>query len=356
MTASFALTMVAGLQLAFIILTVVLLFVTRMRGSTDTARSIAARAALAPSLQKIMLGEDSGESLAAALARLKPDVATRELITMGGSRLSLEQSAKLAALVRRAPWVERTLKQVSSSRWWKRMEAARLVAVVNLPGDEKLVARLVTDPHPAVASAATAAISARADAALVETIVRRLPLQPRAIRQQHAKALRIHDKIASRVVANALTKTATPQELRTWIQLAETLGTPTALGAAIPFASHPDPGVRTSVARALRCGYSRESVQAVMELLRDEDWRVRAAAARGVGSLNAREAIPLLLDAMRDGSWWVRFRAALALADLDDEGFDALDSARYSLDPYTRDMAIMVCNLSDGSRLELTSS
>lgn len=350
------LAIVALFQVAFIVLTLILLFVTRMRGSVGRARDTDASIAIAPGLRSIMLGDDRGEMLADALSKLRPHDAAAEMMAIGGSRLSGEQLRNLAKLVRRSAWVEHTLRQGSSRKWWKRMEAARLIAVVCDEGDDEILAPLVTDPHPAVASAATTAIGACAGARLIEAVVTGLPSRFPSVRLRQCNALRNHSELATRIVVDLFSRPASAQQLRAWVQLVEILATPQALAAVVPLASHPDVEVRTSTARALRSYFSPDATEAVARLLGDEDWRVRAAAARAVGALKVVNAIPLLTDAMRDESWWVRFRAALALAELSQEGRSALDAARNSPDPYARDMATMVCGLSAGSCLELTSA
>lgn len=355
MTRYAALLVIASLQLVFVGLTLVLLFATRRRRRLGRERGDAARLLLSESLTSLMLGEDRGESLAGELARLRPEVAAREILSIGGTRLSSEQRWELAKLVRGAPWVEQVLAQAGSRRWWKRLEAARLLVMVCVEEDGPLVARLLQDPHPAVSSAASGALGC-ASTALVTVVVNGLPSRAPSVRLQQCIALRRHADIATTVVVRSLTMPSAPAALRAWIQLAEVLGTPAALAAVLPFTSHPDVDVRTSAARALRYCFSPDAAAAVTGLLRDEDWRVRAAAARAVGALNVRAAIPALVDAMHDEAWWVRFRAGLALADLSDEGRSALTDMRSSQDPFASDMAALVGGLSDGSRLELTSA
>lgn len=356
MTRLLVLVVIAAVQIAFIIATLVLLFVTRLRGRRTVAADERAAAVVAGPLRSIMLGEDNGEQLAAALLSLKPHVAASQLIAVGGSRLSSDQLRAVGGHVRSSRWAERILSQFDSNHWWKRMEAARLLAMIGDEGDTDMLARLVTDPNPAVASAATAAIAGRADPAFVRAVATALPSQPSTVRQQQALALKKHSEMATEVVVELLAQEGcSSQELRAWMQLAETLGTPEALLAVVRYASHENAEVRTSAARALRSCFSPEAVEAAIHLLSDNDWRVRAAAARAVGALNAANAIPMLSAALRDESWWVRFRAALALADLREEGLKALGDASQSDDPYSRDMANLVRSLSVGTRLELSS-
>lgn len=356
MTRFAALLVVVSLQLVFVVLTLALLFATRHRRQRGRERGESAKELLSGPLERLMLAQDHGESLARKLELLRPDVAARELLVIGGTRLSAAQRRALATMVRAAPWVKQIIAQAGSRRWWKRLEAARLLAVVCEESDGPLVARLLLDSHPAVTSAATAALASCASPALVTVVVTGLPSRSPAVRLQQCIALRRHSASATAVVVRQLAMPAPPASLRAWVQLAEVLGTPAALAAVVPFASHADVDLRTSAARALRFCFSVEGAEAVTRLLRDEDWRVRAAAARAVGALNVREAIPTLIDAMHDEAWWVRFRAGLALADLSQEGRFALANVRASPDPFARDMATLVSGLSDGSRLELTSA
>ena len=356
MTRYAALLVIAALQLVFLGLTLALLLATRRSRQAGRDRGEAARLPVAEGLTSFMLDHDHGRSLAAALEQLRPETAARALLSIGGTRLSPEQRQELATLIRGAPWVEQILAQADSRRWWKRLEAARLLVMVCVEEDGPLVARLLRDPHPAVTSAATAALAGCASSALVAEVVNELPSHTASVRLQQCIALRRHANVATAVVVQRLGVSAPAPALRAWIQLVEVLRTPAALAAVVPFAAHADVDVRASAARALRYCFSPEGAEAVSGLLRDDDWRVRAAAARAVGALNVRAAIPSLVHAMHDTSWWVRFRAGLALADLADEGKSALAGVRSSQDPFARDMAALVCGLSDGSRLELTSA
>jgi HEAT repeat protein len=354
-TSTVALVVIGSFQAAFIVALVVLLIAAHRHGRRDVAAESAAIGALRVPLRALVMAEDHGESLAASLGRLDRDVATRQLLSIATSQLAAEQMRDLAALVRPAAWVEQTLAGGTSRRWWKRMEAARLLAVVNSPADLPLLARLVCDPHPAVASAATGAIAGHVDAALIETIIRGLSGQPTAVRLQQMRALRAHAEVAALILVAQLESGVTPDQMRALVQLAEVLGTPDALAAVVPLASHADAEVRATVARALRSCFMPAGVDAARRLLNDTDWRVRAAAARALGGLHAVNAVPDIRAALRDEWWWVRFRAALALGSLGEEGASALAAAASSDDEYARDMAILVRNLSDSARLELSA-
>lgn len=355
MISTFAVVVVGVFQVAFIVGLLALLIAMHRHGRHDDADEGLAMDALRGPARALILGHDHGESLAKALEQLGRVVATRQLLSISASQLGPEQLRDLAARVRPAAWVRQTLAGGTSRHWWKRMEAARLLAVVCSPADGPLLARLVCDSHPAVASAATGAISGNADAALIEAIISGLSAQSPAVRLQQTVALRAHAELATSILVTQLETVVPLDQLRALIQLAELLGTSTALAAVVPFASHADTDVRVTVARALRLCFMPAGAEAARQLLKDTDWRVRAAAARSLASLNAMQAIPDLQSALHDESWWVRFRAALALGALGKDGASALESAARSEDAFARDIAVVVRDLSESARLELST-
>lgn len=348
---------IAIAQLAFVVLTLYFLSVARRSRAGELSDDAAAESALARAVQQTMCGEfdsSASEVLAKQLGQLKPSVAVTQLLVLGGSRLSPEQLATLARRIRHEPWVESAVADGHSRKWWKRMSAARLLAMVGDDNDAHLLSELVSDRHPAVVSAATAAIAGRAGLELIEAVVRNIPTRSPAVRLQQSQALRTQSGEATPVLLRYLAGARSTSDLRAWLQLAEILGTPASLAAVIPFAAHSDAEVRTAAARAMRSCYLPGAVEASMILLKDRDWRVRAAAARAVAMLNAAEAVPLLRVATSDESWWVRYRAALALAALGELGRATLDDLLGSSDPFARQMASLVLSLSEASIVELS--
>ncbi len=355
MISTTVLVVIGVFQAAFIVAMLSILMGANRRGRRGDARDVAVTSTLRAPARMLMLAEDKGEALAAALRLLRRDVAVRQLRLIAASQLAAEQRASLASIVRSDRWVEETLAEGVSRTWWKRMDAARLLGVVIGPGDAPLLRRLLQDPHPAVMSAAAGAIAGNADHELIQTLVRGLSKCPSAVRQQQMRALRSHSAAAVETVVEELQTEKSPDQICALVLLAEVLGTPQALAATVPFASHKEAEVRATVARALRKCFTPGSVQAARMLLQDEDWRVRAAAARALGSLKDAEAIEPLRSALRDESWWVRFRSALALGALGGAGEEALATAAISDDDFARDMATVVGGLTESARLELSS-
>ena len=111
-------------------------------------------------------------------------------------------------------------------------------------------------------------------------------------------------------------------------------------------ATHPEPEVRTQVARALGKFPHAESVAALGFLVQDDAWPVRAQAARSLGMIADPSTLAALRHAPRDQEWWVRLRAALALTRLGAAGRNALLEAETSAHAEARDMAKLVLGLS----------
>jgi len=344
---------IVAFQLLLIIGIVWWLLATQGRSRHHDEAEAHAMDLLREPLQAFLIHGGSSEPLAAALAKLPPAVAARQIQVMGGSMLGEEQMTDLALRVRQDSWVDETLEQGTSRHWWKRMEAARLLVMVCSSRDQPLLAKLVTDPHPAVAAAATAAVGRHAKRALVVEMVRRMPRLPPTVRLQQMHGLRRHEWIVTPLVVDALDGNLPAADLQVMVRFGEILGTYAVLAAIVRLAAHPDGSVRASVARALRSAYVPGAAEAARMLLSDPDWRVRAAAARALEGLQVTAAVPALSAALRDPQWWVRFRSAVALAGMGERGRIALEEAVVGEDAFASQMAIHVASLSEANRLDM---
>lgn len=344
---------IVAFQLLLIIGVVWWVLATQGRSSRHDQTEARAMNLVREPLRAFLVYGEGSESLAAALATLKPAVAARQIQALGGSLLAEEQLRSLAMRVRQDSWVQDTLDNGNSWRWWKRMEAARLLAMVCGEEDQPLLAKLVMDDHPAVAAAATAGVGRYGQRALIEEMVRRIHRLPPTVRLQQMHGLRRHAEVVAPLVVASLDGNSPAEELQVMVRFGEILGTPAVFSAIVRLAAHPDGGVRASVARALRSAYVPGAADAARLLLGDPDWRVRAAAARAIEGLKVTAAIPALSAALRDPQWWVRFRSAVALAGLGERGRIALEEAVVGDDPFASQMAVHVGSLSEANRLDM---
>jgi HEAT repeat protein len=241
----------------------------------------------------------------------------------------------------------------ASPHWWQRAEAARRSGIIARLGDAELRNRLLDDPHPAVQSVATSSLVPVVDPSVVGQLLDGLPDRPMLVRLQQFRLLREALPVTTRALLQRLTPESSPRRLKSWIALAEALGTAELLSGVAALHSHPDPLIRLSVARALKRHRHPDAEEVLLIALHDHDWRVRAVAARSLGTLGNPSAVPRLAAGLRDVRWWVRFRCGLALAQLGLPGRAALDDAARDTDRYAGEMATMIAGLSADSVTEL---
>jgi HEAT repeat protein len=116
--------------------------------------------------------------------------------------------------------------------------------------------------------------------------------------------------------------------------------------------THPEPEVRTQVARALGKFPHAESVAALAYLVHDEMWPVRAQAIRSLGMIADQTTLPAVRGALRDPEWWVRLRAGLALTRFGATGRNVLLEAEVGAHAEARAMAGLVLGLSSQALAE----
>jgi HEAT repeat protein len=242
-----------------------------------------------------------------------------------------------------------------SRRWWRRAAAARRLAADATPGARASLRVLLEDPHPAVQAAATTSLARRLDRDDVTYFLDRLADRPMAIRLHQHRALMDALPLTTPALLERLTADVSPRRLKSWIALAEAIGSAELLERVGTLHNHPDALIRLSVARALRKLAQPLAEEVLLISLRDPDWRVRAVAARSLGVLDNSAAVPRLAAGMHDVRWWVRFRSGLALAQLGEDGRGALADAQHGTDRYAGEMATMIDGLSADSISELSA-
>jgi len=348
--------LVALIQGAFFALLVLLLVVNRARRMLRSRRTTAAANRVSEPLQKWVVGAGTATDLASALRRLPERDALDQLTTHVATKLTPEHLTHLARQLREDRWVRRILSQSTSRLWWRRLDAARLLAVVGSVRDRQLLRSLLADEHAAVQAAASICLTRLGDRATIEHVLDTLHTRPPIVRVFQLRILREVWTHSVPALVERLVPMAPLAKLQVWIALAESLGDSRCLGALLGFRNHPVIEIRISTARALRRYMHPDAESALRTMLKDDDWRVRAQAARGLGALGAAGSIGELSDALLDRAWWVRFRAALALAQLGEAGRRSLRTARERVDRYAADMAAMVSGLSDGAVVELAEA
>ncbi len=347
---------IALVQIGFIVILIFFIFTVRIRFNRRARAIASAQERLQPLVRQWLVGVSEAKDVRDMLASFAPSVARDVAIRFSQAALPDAKSKALAGLVRYDAWYRDAIEESRSWFWWRRLEAARLIAELGTRADEGVVRKLLMDKHAAVRVGASAALRKVATPALIELVLDELPDQPLVVRSYQLLLLRDQWRMARDVLLPRLTTDAPVLALPHWLNVAEALGLPELLDAATQLAEHTSPNVRLAVARALR-GYFHPSTPKILgAMLTDTDWRVRAQAARSLGVLGDPSIVSVLATCLTDRNWWVRFRSALSLCQLGEPGRRALRSMRDGSDPYAAQMASMVSGLSPGSVLELTEA
>lgn len=347
------LIIVASLQGLFVILLLAFLLIRRAQNLKFLGALELARAGLPGPLRAWLVDGGEPEAVLRELRRVPKGAAVGFLALLAKHTIATADAAKLRARLVSELWVRRALGGWNSRFWWRRLEAARALALMAGPDDRDEVLSLLDDEHPAVQISACAALPRVLDDVAIGRILDRMDAMPKVVRQGVTLVLHPFAHLVGPALAERIATGTRRHEVATWIEFAENLNDIGALQAALGRAQEEFVPIRRACAKALRRLPFPESEQALIALLGDRDVSVRAAAARTLGLMESRTALPALTAALSDPVWLVRVRAAVALAQAGEPGRAALRVARNGPDRYARDMAFMVANLSDGALLDI---
>lgn len=356
MTAIAVLGVIAFAQAAFLALLLVFLGVRRSYGRSRRAALAAGRAGLVAPLRDWLVAGGHVTGVVSALRSLPAASVVEYTLLLVRSMVPPERRAELAESLRDEPWVRRAVAGAGSRLWWTRIEAARALSIVGTSEDRLIVQRLLEDEQPEVAIAAVACLPRVANADIINRELDRFATLTPMLRQYLLATLREVPDLVDPQLAARLRADAEPDALSWRVRLAAALEFPRALRAAVPLATHENAAVRAAVARALSRLPGDDSLRTLGTLLRDADAGVREEAAASLGALASPRAVPMLTISMRDPAWQVRRRAGLALAQLGEQGKQAVQVLRSDPDPYVASMATLASGLTDGALLALTEN
>lgn len=356
---SAALLAVAAAQLALALLLVLLLAGTRLRRERRERREDAWTAAATEALRAWLLGAPA-DAFAARLSDMPRATAIETLVLLAGEHVPAPRRGELAGALRGERWVERTVAEAGSRRWWRRLRAARLLEVAATRADAPLVRALLDDAHPAVRVAAVGCLAGAECPALVAHVVDGLAAQPDALRLHVSTLLRRAWQPAAAAAVARLDPDADHRTLAACLQLLVLLGGAVAPAPVLALRAHPAPAVRRGVAAVLATAFHPAVEGALLALLHDAEADVRAEAARALGAQGGLPgggaAVARLEQALGDVRWTVRLQAGIALARLGAPGRAALRGARTRVDRAARDTALLASGLSEGALADLAAA
>lgn len=262
------------------------------------------------------------------------------------------EPARARDLVERLRASDRLAKARSLARspfWWRRQRGAELLGFMGQGEEADLLADLLADDHPAVASAALLAARRLRLPELLEPLLDRLEAEgPPGHRRFLVDVLLGYGPRLVEALSERLEDGGPPGTQVARLELAGRLGHPELTEPVMRRVREGSLEVRINAARALASFPAEEALEPLGRALRDPAWEVRVQAASALGLLGAGSAVPDLRRAMGDPSWWVRLRSALALRKIGEEGVSVLEAVRDDArdeDRYAADMARYVLSL-----------
>ncbi|HEU5262947.1 MAG TPA: HEAT repeat domain-containing protein [Gemmatimonadales bacterium] len=343
MTSRDFLIVVALAQGVLLAALVILIILNRWFRLRHRARVHPRVAQLNQAMQRWALGTVDLGSVLVHLSRLPASLAVDALVTWS-ARVPGERWRNLAAALHGHWWARIVRSNTASARWWKRLEAARFLAVAGTPEDTSRVLKLLRDPHPAVHIAAAATLERLDSAALTTAALERLPRLAPTVGAYYAGMLRRSRPVVVQLLQKMLRRVDDPALARL-VEFAGRLKEPALRERVTPLAAHPDAEVRIQAVRAIGSYPHPESIAALTRAAEDAAWPVRAQALRSLGMIADPATLPLVRAALRDAEWWVRLRAGLALMRFGTAGRNALLEAEVGGYPDARDMARLVLGL-----------
>jgi HEAT repeat protein len=341
------LTTIAITQMAFFVGLFVLLVARRLADTRRLRRRAAERAGLSGRMGQALAGTLPTDEFARSLPRRHAGMVTA-VLQEGSMQVRGDAWEQLMASVRRSPWFRQVLRsRVESPFWWRRLVAARLLALVGDEHDLPQAVRLVGDRHPGVRLAAVQLVRRLPHPLLLETVLEQGIRAPRVVRQHYFDVLGAVRVPLAPILVRRLDAPRDAYELRAMLNLAGDMAAPELLDRLLKHAESPSRDVRTQVARALGHYPDPCARDALVNLLRDREWEVRTQAAASLGAIQATDARDQLRVGLSDVNWWVRLRAAIALRQLGAGGTAVLRRARDGADRFAAEMAGYVLGLSD---------
>ncbi len=347
----FVLTMVAILQLAFIVLLLTTLALGRMLAAWRSPRREQHVAELT-TVANLWLATGGDDTTLIETIEHSDFATVVGVLQRLGSQVAGDVWEELVVRVRGTRWFDQVKKRTRARVWWRRLSATHALAMVAEPMDLPLIERLVHDKNSVVRLATIATLKRVQNSMLLDATLKLADTTQTVVRRYLLETLTQSPGLDLGVIAKRIDNPASARQLRILLDLVAELGTPGFLDHVLPHATSDDLEVRIAVARTLGEFPHPRSEAALMGLLGDAAWQVRAQSAAGLGATGAVRAAESLRSALNDKSWWVRLRAALSLRRLGPVGAEILRRVTPEEDRYAYEMARYILGLDDAAVAE----
>ena len=315
----------------------------RLRRIRQRRERLAANRSIAPVLVRYLSDEIPLSEVIKTLKPLPKDEAA-ELLEAYASSIASRLQEDLVALYRGLGLIEFAVRRSRSFIWWRRLEAVRILGMLEGKVEPQILFDRLRDPVPAVRLAAARGLGRSGDPRAVDPLLASLATPAGISRPQIAAILvDLGSSAHPRLRALLRKPPQTRAEARLYATILEVLALSgdTRSAPYIQYAlTDQDHEIRIAAFRAAGILRLTLAPDDIIMGLEDDRWEVRAQAARTAGRVGLKEMVSHLATRLSDTSWWVRLNAASALRDLGDSGLMELSRlAADSNDPFARDMA-----------------
>jgi len=253
-----------------------------------------------------------------------------ELLLQQASQLKGGDRRNMTAVFEKLSYVQSEMNALRSCRWWRRLEAAINLGIMQSQDAVSALIKAVRDPVEDVRLAAVRALGQLNELRGLRLLLDIIEEGGRWTGSSIVEVLvGMGPEIAPELIPR-LESTTNINARLLYVQLCGLLRITAALGSLLLLLGDTDRETRISAARALGQIGDMSAVESLIMSLDDDSWEVKAEAAKSLGVLGDKQAVERLRRALSDDNWWVRHNAANSLYQLGEEGTNALREASRS--------------------------
>ncbi len=254
----------------------------------------------------------------------------KELLLEQAAQLKGEDRGNMTTVFEKMGYVKSETSALRSGRWWRRLEAAINLGIMQSQISVAALIEAVRDPAEDVRLAAVRALGQLNEPRGLRLLLDAIDEGDHWTGSSLIEAIiGMGPETASEIVPRLKATTNINARLL-YVQLCGLIQITEALEPLFRLLIDPDKETRISAARALGQIGDISAVKSLIISLDDESWEVRAQAAKALGALGDKQAMGKLKQVLADNNWWVRHNAADALYRLGEEGIEALHQISHS--------------------------
>ncbi|MFC2003844.1 HEAT repeat domain-containing protein [Chloroflexota bacterium] len=249
-----------------------------------------------------------------------------ETLLQQADELKGEERTTMTAVFERLDYVTEEINNLSSSRWWRRRDAAIKLGIMQSEKASPTLIQAIADPNEEVRLAAVRALGQMRDLESITTLLNILEKRADWTSGRILEILIGLGDLIKKPVLPWLTSTTNPRVKLLLVQLCGLMRWSEVIPLLIPLLEDRNTEIRVSAAQAIgNIGGDITTAEHLVSMLIDENWEVRAQAAETLGLLQDVRILNQLKQCLSDENWQVRYNAAKAVFQLGKPGETELD-------------------------------